>query len=118
VQVLSLTETHSAEWNALVRQEPCFSLLQSWEWGVFKEKLGWKAFRIAVEESGCLVAGAQLLVKPLPLALSIAYVPRGPIGRWLDCGAAELLLTELSREARRQGASFLKIEPPWQTIAR
>ena len=77
-----LDETHKAEWNALVAEEGSFSLKQSWEWGAFKEKFGWKVSRVAVEDGGVLIVGAQLLVKPLPVRWSIAYVPRGPVGRF------------------------------------
>lgn len=100
------------EWNAFVASEPSFSLLQSWEWGDFKERLGWKAFRIAAEEQGQLVAGAQLLVRPFLSGLvSMAYVPCGPVGRWLDKEIASPLFDELHRVARNQRAVFLRMEP-------
>ena len=100
-------------WDAFVAQEPQFALMQSWDWGVFKEKLGWKAFRIAVEAEGQIVAGAQMLIKPLPGSLaSLAYIPRGPVGNWLDEGILPALLDALHRLARSQQAIFLKIEPP------
>ena len=100
-------EARSTEWNLLVQREPGFSMLQSWEWGAIKQKLGWKAFRVAVEDTGTLLAGAQLLIKPLPLGLSLAYVPRGPVGNWLNAETAPLLFTELCRLARSEGAVFL-----------
>ena len=110
--------THSAvdrreEWNAFVAQEPSFALLQSWEWGELKETLGWKPVRIAVEQRGRIVAGAQMLIKPVPLKLtSVAYIPRGPVGNWLNEAIAPQLLAELHRVARQHKAIFLKIEPP------
>jgi lipid II:glycine glycyltransferase (peptidoglycan interpeptide bridge formation enzyme) len=96
-----------------VAAEPTFGLLQSWEWGDFKEKLGWMVFRIAAVERGHIVAGAQMLMKSLPLgSASVAYIPRGPLGNWLAEDIGPRLLTELHRVARRHGAVFLKIEPP------
>jgi peptidoglycan pentaglycine glycine transferase (the first glycine) len=113
VRVTHVTADRREEWNAFVVQEPSFALLQSWEWGEFKEKLGWKAFRIAVEEQGQIVAGAQMLIKAVPLSLvSVAYVPRGPVGDWLDEETASQLFPELHRVARYHRAIFLKIEPP------
>jgi peptidoglycan pentaglycine glycine transferase (the first glycine) len=100
-------------WNAFVARESSFALLQSWEWGEFKEKLGWRVFRVAVEEHGQIVAGAQMLIKQLPLPVaSVAYIPRGPIGNWLDNQVALELFTELHRIARCHRAILLKIEPP------
>ncbi len=112
MNVCSLTEERLLEWNALVEKEPAFPMLQSWEWGNFKEELGWKVFRVAVEDGGALIAGAQLLIKILPLGLSLAYVPRGPVGSWLNARTAQLLFSELCRLARDHKAVFLKIEPP------
>jgi lipid II:glycine glycyltransferase (peptidoglycan interpeptide bridge formation enzyme) len=100
------------EWNNFVTQEPSFSLLQSWEWGEFKKKLGWKVYRIAVQEAGRIIAGAQILIKSFPAGVfSFAYIPRGPIGNWLDEHTTPLLLSELHRIARAHRSIFLKIEP-------
>lgn len=100
-------------WNAFVAKDSNFALLQSWEWGEFKEKLGWMAFRVAVESNGCMEAGAQMLIKPMLAGrVSVAYVPRGPVGDWLNKETASCLLSELHRIARAHNAVFLKIEPP------
>ncbi len=113
MRVALLTADRRDEWNAFVAQESSFALLQSWEWGEFKEKLGWKAFRVAVEQNGRIVAGAQLLIKPVPLKLvSLAYIPRGPVGNWLNETITSQLLSELHRIAHQHKAIFLKIEPP------
>ncbi len=101
-----------ADWEALIEREGAFSLMQSWDWGAFKETMGWRVWHVAVEERGTMIAGAQLLLKKMPLGLAVAYVPRGPIGKWLDDEVAHLLLPEISRIARQNGATFLKIEPP------
>lgn len=101
------------EWNAFASREPSFSLLQSWEWGEFKEKLGWKVFRIAVQDQGQIIAGAQMLIKPMIANfISVAYIPRGPIGNWQDKRITPLLFSELRRVASVHKAIFLKIEPP------
>lgn len=102
-----------AEWNDFIAKEPAFGLLQSWEWGEFKEKLGWKAFRIAIEQKGEIIAGAQLLIKSfIPGLASFAYIPRGPVGNWLNPEIAPRLFSEIHRVALRYKAIFLKIEPP------
>ncbi len=111
--VTHMTPHRRHVWNRFVTQTSSFTLLQSWEWGLFKEKLRWKVFRIAAERNGRVVAGAQMLIKRLPLGLgSIAYVPRGPLGDWLDEAIASQLLSELHRTAQSHRAIFLKIEPP------
>ena len=100
-------------WNAFIAQWPDLALLQSYEWGIFKQALGWKVIRLVVERKGEWVAGAQMLIKPLPLGLaSIAYIPRGPLLHWEDEIAAQTLLSALHASARQHRAISLKIEPP------
>lgn len=113
MEVKQITVQQREKWDAFVSQEPAFALLQSWRWGEFKEKMGWGVFRVAVEAQGQFVAGAQMLIKPLQMGLgSIAYIPRGPIGTWLEGDTTALLLSELHRIACQQGAVFLRMEPP------
>lgn len=112
MKLTSISDTTAERWNAFVAQWPDFELMQSYEWGTSKEALGWKAIRLAVEQNGQLVAGAQMLIKPLPLGLaSIAYIPRGPLLHWEDEAVAQVLLPALHIAARRHRAILLKIEP-------
>ena len=116
-------------WNAFVSQSqwPDFELMQSYEWGQFKEALGWQVVRLAVERDGRPVAGAQMLIKPLPLKIySIAYVPRGPLLLRGGEGdeedeeneengvVAQRLVEAMHAVARRHRAIVLTIEPPFR----
>ncbi|MBN1312804.1 MAG: peptidoglycan bridge formation glycyltransferase FemA/FemB family protein [Anaerolineae bacterium] len=112
MRVVYLSSERRDEWDELVSQSPTFALLQSWEWGRLKESRGWRALRVAVEESNRLAAGAQVLVRSLPLGLgSVAYVPCGPVGDWLSGEFAVMLLDELKKIACKNGVLFLRIEP-------
>jgi len=112
MKLVSISDATAERWNSFVAQWPDFELMQSYEWGTFKESLGWKAIRLAVEQNGRLVAGAQMFVKPLPLGLaSIAYVPRGPLLEWEDQAVTQTLLSAMHASARRHRAILLKIEP-------
>ena len=97
-----LAETRAADWDALVAREGSFALTQSREWAAFKERLGWRVHRVAVEDGGELVAGAQLLVKRLPLGFSVAYVPRARSA--LAGGRGGTLLFAGARAAGARGA--------------
>jgi len=113
MQIEQMAASAREEWNVFAAQQPSFGLLQSWEWGEFKERLGWKPFRIAVKQNGALVAAAQILVKSSVQGLpAFAYIPRGPIGNWLDAEVAGALLPEIHRLASSHRAAFLRIEPP------
>jgi lipid II:glycine glycyltransferase (peptidoglycan interpeptide bridge formation enzyme) len=93
LKLVSTSDITRERWNSFVAQWPGFELMQSYEWGTFKEILGWRAIRLAVVRDGRMVAGAQMLIRPLPLRLvSVAYVPRGPLLYWDDEEAVQVLL--------------------------
>ena len=81
-------------------------LLQSWAWGELKQNFGWSAVRIRTAE-----AAAQILFRRLPLGLTIAYIPKGPVVNWLDSAQVDALFSLIHAEARQHRAVFLKIEP-------
>jgi peptidoglycan pentaglycine glycine transferase (the first glycine) len=112
MKLVNFSDGTEEEWNAFATQWSDFDLMQSYEWGQFKEALGWRAVRLAVEQDGQLVAGAQMLIKPLALGqTSIAYIPRGPLLNWEDQQVTQTLLSALHAKARRHRAISLKIEP-------
>lgn len=66
--------TDKDKWNDLVIKNGG-EFLQSWGWGAFQEVLGRKIIRFYQEDLGL----AQIIITQLPLNLSWAYIPRGPI---------------------------------------
>lgn len=88
-------------WGNFLSRCPEAHLLQSSAWGELKAGYGWEILRVASGD-----AGAQVLVRRLPLGLRLAYVPMGPIGDWLPD-----LLPDLDTVCRGAGAFALKIEP-------
>lgn len=81
-------------------------LLQTWAWGELKSRFGWLARRVRVGEGA-----AQILFRRLPLGLSVAYVPKGPVLDWADQKQSQALLAAMHKLARQERAIFLKIEP-------
>jgi peptidoglycan pentaglycine glycine transferase (the first glycine) len=106
-----------APWQDLLTALPRPHLLQSWAWGDLKAKYGWRADRLAWRDrDGKPAAAAQVLMRSqglsgLPLRLTVAYCPRGPVLDWRDRDLARRVLADLGAEARRRGAIFLKIDP-------
>ncbi len=74
--------TDPGAWNAFVEAAPYHAFPQLWEWGEVRAMGGWKPLRLAIGPSrDHPVAGAQLLLRPMPIVgWHLAYVPRGPIG--------------------------------------
>ncbi len=76
-------------------------LLQSPLWGQFKAHFGWEP-----EVFSTPTATAQVLFRKLPGGLSIAYLPKGPVGQdWAS------LWQQVDTACKKRHAVFLQIEP-------
>ncbi len=91
----------ASEWDLFLTQQTEAHILQTSAWGELKAAFRWTPVRI---QSG--QAGAQVLFRRLPLGLSVAYIPKGPLGE-----AWENLWPELDKICRRYHAIFLLVEP-------
>jgi peptidoglycan pentaglycine glycine transferase (the first glycine) len=106
-----------SEWNHIVASLPGGHLLQSWEWGRFKEKYGWQAQRLSWSDShGSPCAAAQVLRRGLSLPIlgdrtAVLYCPRGPALDWSDKSLRRQVLADLTELTARTGAIFLKVDP-------
>ena len=105
-----------AEWNTIAAALPGAHVLQSWEWGEFKSRYGWKPRRRVWEREGQPVAAASILRRTLSsqafaARMNILYLPRGPLLDWSDSALVRAVLGDLEKLARREGAIFLKIDP-------
>lgn len=103
-------------WDQIVRSLPHSHLLQSWQWGVFKESFGWQALRMVWEADGDCLAAAQVLRRSVRLPLpgppfQVYYVPRGPLLDWSDATLAARVLGDLEALTTGQRSVQLKIEP-------
>jgi peptidoglycan pentaglycine glycine transferase (the first glycine) len=107
----------SSNWNALIKTLPAPHLLQTWEWGEVKARLGWKpVFHTWPAEKGTPQAAAMILQKTVPASgfaarLRILYVPKGPLLEWDNATLRRQVLEELAALARKRGAIFIKIDP-------
>ncbi len=109
-------ETNSAPidptWDDFLASLPDGQHVQSSLWAQVKAELGWRAVRIHMHDHCQLVAGAQLLLKPLLVIGAIAYVPQGPLLRQLSAAVAEPLLAAIHRVARAHRVQYLVAQPP------
>lgn len=106
--------TDSKMWDAAVLALPHPHVLQSWAWGETKMQTRWRARRLLwMDRSAACRAAAAILIRRLHsrLALSIVYVPRGPLMDWTDAALIETVLERVEVEARNAGALFVKIDP-------
>jgi peptidoglycan pentaglycine glycine transferase (the first glycine) len=107
-----MPEVSITEWDGFVSQYPEAHILQTSAWGELKAAFGWQPVRIIDSSSGSPV-GAQILFRKLPLGLSLAYIPKGPVihkpeNSWAGWQA---LWPSVDRLCRKRRAIFLKLEP-------
>ena len=108
---MQLTDQHHQNWNAFVAGLDTGDFAQAWEWGELKAHTGWVPLRFGLEDGGQLVAGIQVLKRPLPGGKSLFYAPRGPLYQpGLEHRLPEVI-DEVRQAARRHGALALKIDP-------
>ncbi|HUH97147.1 MAG TPA: peptidoglycan bridge formation glycyltransferase FemA/FemB family protein [Anaerolineales bacterium] len=100
-----MSEASLSEWNRFLQGHPSPHLLQTAEWGALKSAFGWDVIRLVLGR-----AGAQILLRRLPLGFTIAYIPKLTVRDQPQPPGPDFW-RELDEVCRRRRAIFLKIEP-------
>jgi peptidoglycan pentaglycine glycine transferase (the first glycine) len=110
---LQMYRIHDANhWNRLLCQDLDGHLLQSWEWGQFKQRFGWEADYLSWKDDRAQTLAAALVLKRSLLSFfSILYCPRGPIMDWSNEALRFSVLSELQKVSESARAIFIKIDP-------
>ena len=102
----------ASEWGRLLATLPCPHVLQSWDWGEFKQQSGWTAERVVLPRRTNRAAFQFLWRQPVAqLPARVGYVPKGPILDWQDEALVDRVLACIEAYARTRGALFVKIDP-------
>lgn len=105
------TITDHDTWNNALRALPYAHILQTWEWGEFKQATtGWQPIRLAYKQADEIVAMASVAVR-LVGPLKVMYVTKGPALAYDDPRLCSEVLDLLQNLARRNFAIWLKIDP-------
>ena len=97
------------EHDDFVKKSSQTNLLQSASWAKVKDN--WDNERIGFYKNDQLVASASILIKPLPLGMTMLYIPRGPIMDYQDQELLHFVLTSLKKFAKTKKALFIKFDP-------
>lgn len=97
------------EHDDFVKASSQTNLLQSASWAKVKDN--WDNERIGFYKNDQLVASASILIKPLPLGMTMLYIPRGPIMDYQDQELLHFVLTSLKKFAKTKKALFIKFDP-------
>ena len=100
-----MPEVSASEWDDFLSSYKDAHILQSSNWGELKIAFGWQVVRLVCPAP--FHCGAQILFRRLPFGFfSLAYIPKGPVGK--DWSA---LWPEIDSLCRQRKAIFLKVEP-------
>jgi len=105
------TITSEEEWLSCIAQFPEANFLQSWEWGIFQEKLGHTVFREAVFVDDICCACAQGVVEKARRATYITVAGGPLVTDWYDKELMGLIISEIRRWAMEVNATFIRIRP-------
>ncbi|HYO88909.1 MAG TPA: peptidoglycan bridge formation glycyltransferase FemA/FemB family protein, partial [Candidatus Limnocylindrales bacterium] len=105
-----VTTPSAAHWDAFVAAQPNAHILQSAGWLTLKSAFGWSGAHVALTAGDRILAGAQVLFKPLPFRLgTAAYLGMGPYCS--DPALEPALWQAIDALAKQHGAALLKWEP-------
>ena len=97
-----------ARWDELVGLADEPHLLQTVGWAAIKAAAGWDCRRFLLRDGDRTMGLAQVLIRRLPLGLTLAYVPRGPLVASASLGPA---LFALRKALGRERAVCLLADP-------
>jgi lipid II:glycine glycyltransferase (peptidoglycan interpeptide bridge formation enzyme) len=81
-------------------------ILQTSAWGAVQARFGWRTLEVETHRSAAL-----LLLRPLVMGWTRAYVPRGPQLDWADAIATQAAFAALEAAGHRHRAIALTVEP-------
>ena len=101
-----------ADWDRFLLEIPGPHHPQSSLWAQSHACLGWQAVRVTIREDRRILAGAQVLYKPLAALGSVGYIPKGPVFAIDDAQLRSTLFSALASLASDQRILFLAAQPP------
>lgn len=99
-------------WDTFLSETSGGQYVQSSLWAQVKAINGWRVERVTVTQQGRIVAGAQLLLRPLPAIGAVGYLPRGPIFAVADPTLTNLVMNALLDSAKRCRCQIMLVQPP------
>ncbi|EHJ52672.1 aminoacyltransferase [Streptococcus macacae] len=97
------------EHDHFIKNSSQTNLLQSSSWAKVKNE--WGNERIGFYQDGQLVASASILIRSLPLGMTMFYIPRGPVMDYQNKDLVNFVLSSLKKIAKRKRALFIKFDP-------
>lgn len=111
-EVIKSYNIKAPHWDDFLKEVSGAHYFQSSLWAEIYASIGWRVGRVLVRQNKRIVAGAQVLFKPMSSIAAVGYIPKGPIFKIDDPVLIETLFTELSNLAQDNRIWLLAIQPP------
>ena len=100
------------DWDDFLESTPMGNHAQASCWGRARASIGWKPIRVVVSADGRVVAGVQMLTRPLPATGDAGFVFRGPVIPDGQPELAELVFDEMMALGKTNDVQYLVVQPP------
>lgn len=100
------------DWDSFLRSVEGGHHAQSSLWAEVKATVGWSVLRVTASQSGRIVGGAQLLLRSIPVAGSVAYLPKGPIVASEAASVFPELMSAVHAAAKDRRVQLIAAQPP------
>jgi lipid II:glycine glycyltransferase (peptidoglycan interpeptide bridge formation enzyme) len=104
-------QAHDPVWDAFLERTPGGHYRQSSLWAQLKAHAGWQVTRLVVTRAEAIIAGAQMLTRPLPLFGQLGYISKGPLVGSNDLHLSRLVVDALHQLARLHNVAYLVLQP-------
>ena len=115
------TDLTKQEYDRLAKTMPYYNLYQTAAWCEVKKE--WRHLYTALYQEEKPLICALVLFRPLALGMTLAYIPRGPLGEWENKEALTEFFRQMKAVCRKQKAILLRVDPnvllssvPWKQI--
>jgi lipid II:glycine glycyltransferase (peptidoglycan interpeptide bridge formation enzyme) len=102
--------TDKNTWEKFVLSQPNANFLQSWNWGLFNQRLGKTIYRLGLFQSAKLL-GTASAIKETAIRGQYLTIPAGPLIDWQNPIPVSTIIQAISRIARRNHCSFIRLRP-------
>lgn len=112
LQVVISETTEEPNWDRFVIENNGGHYTQTALWGQVKEITGWKTLRIIFKNKHeSIIAGAQILWKPIKFGMKYGYISKGPLFKSHDPSLITFVLLTIKNVCKEYRIIYLALQP-------
>ena len=100
------------EWDEFLLNSPYGHHVQTIEWANLKAKLGWEFVRLVIRERKKIIAGAQVLIRHIPIYGQVAYITKGPVCAECNPVIGARITDQITSFFHSERIRYMAVQPP------